>query len=90
MKISLKRIKVTDKFIDSTGNQRDRATGDDYITLQERHIKVVMDLLDPHEDETILTWLAYANSYYDKGNYVKAFQHLLWIMNKKPNIETIY
>ena len=84
MKISLKRIKVTDKFIDLTGNQKDRASGDNFTSLQERHIQVVMDLLDPHEDETILTWLAYANSYYDKGNYVKAFQYLLWIKKNKP------
>jgi len=81
------RRPVSEKYIDSEGNEQIRASDTDFRTLHTRHIEVVMNLPGFEQDEELEKWIGYAAAYYDEGKYGKALRYLTWSLKKMPTLE---
>lgn len=78
---------ISEKYIDSQGNEQIRARGTDFQTLPIRHIEVIMNLAGFEQDKELGEWMGYAGTYYDAGEYGKALQYLTWSLKKNSALE---
>jgi hypothetical protein len=81
------RCSISEKYIDSEGNEQIRATRMDFQMLPARHIETVTNLPSFEQDKEIREWMEYAAWYYDRGEYAKAHQYLTWSLKRMPALD---
>jgi len=82
-----RRIPITDKFIDSWGEEHTRGGYTDHGTLSVRYLDWTYEITGFRDDMNLRDWLWHAHQHYDKGEYAKALNYLNLALQRMPVIE---
>jgi ribosomal protein L44E len=81
------RRPISVKFKDSEGKEITRSSGDDFGSLANRHLQVLLNLPSFEQDETINNLLGRAIDKYEHGEYKEALDYLNKSLERFPNLE---
>lgn len=82
------RRPISDRYLDSEGNEQVRASSEDFETLPTRHMQAVENVPGFEQDGEVIQWMSRAVSHYERGDYAQASQYMTWSLNRIPDFES--
>jgi hypothetical protein len=81
------KLKISQNYMDPTGNICVRGSSEDFYTLRDRHVQAVLQLPGFDDVANLRSCLADANTNYDSGKYVIALKLLNNALGALPGLE---